>query len=346
MLSTSPDPALPALADLLGAGELASVEREVLGDQGVGEDPGSRVDQPPPGPALPVVEILTAPELSESGQVVWLAHNKFGDRVRCRAERAHPTGPVEAGGIGLQIGERAQVVGEVGVAPLHHIPVRGSQFGLQRHDLRGGLPVVVRRAAVHQREHPRDVIGVGGQQLGMLLVAIVGLVGQSETRLADVHQVAAGVLRVGVDVGTDPTAHAGALQGADDGCQRVGVGGLVDRGQLVEQWLHTPPFDGVLVEEAGIQVADALLVGARRRHCGADFGDQVAHLDLGPVEQRAEGPVGRSVGRDRVIGQPATVDMAEQVVLRAGTSVDIAQVDARADSFYRHATILPASSPG
>jgi hypothetical protein len=32
--------------------------------------------------------------------------------------------------------------------------------------------------------------------------------------------------------------------------------------------------------------------------------------------------------------------MAEQVVLGAGTSVDIAQVDARADSFYRHATIL------
>ena len=55
------DSALPALTDLLGAGERAAIEREVLGDQGVGEEPGSRVDQPPPGPAFPVVEILAAP---------------------------------------------------------------------------------------------------------------------------------------------------------------------------------------------------------------------------------------------------------------------------------------------
>ena len=297
-----PDSALPALADLLGAGELAAIEREVLGDQGVGEDPGPRMDQPPPGPALPVVEILAAPQLGESGQVIRLAHNKFGDRVRCATQRTHPAGPVETGGVRLQIGERAQVVGEVGIAPLDHIPMRGSQFGLQRHDPCRGLPVVVGCPAVDQREHPRDVVGVGGQQLGMLLVAIVGLVGQSQARLADVHQVAAGVLRVGVDVGTDPAAHAGALQGTDDGRQRIGVGGLVDRRQLVEQRLHAPPFDRVLVEEAGVQVADALFVGAgRRRGPGfrADFGDQVAHLDLGPVEQRAEGAVGGAVGRDR-----------------------------------------------
>jgi hypothetical protein len=36
--------------------------------------------------------------------------------------------------------------------------------------------------------------------------------------------------------------------------------------------------------------------------------------------------------------------VTEQVVLRAGTSVDIAQVDARADSFYRHATIVTRST--
>src|SRR6202034_348866 len=70
--------------------------------------------------------------------------------------------------------------------------------------------------------------------------------------------------------------------------------------------LHAPPLDRVLVEEAGVQVADALFVGVgRRRGPGfrADFGDQIAYLDLGPIEQRAEGAVGGSVGRDVVPSQ-------------------------------------------
>ena len=121
-----------------------------------------------------------------------------------------------------------------------------------------------------------------------------------------------------------------------DGGQRVGVGGVVDRGQLVEQRLGAPAFDGVLVEEAGVEVADALLIGVRGGHRGfgagrTGFDDQVAHLFFGPVEQVAEGAVGRPVRGYVVFGQPAAVDVTEQVVLGSGVGVDVAQVDARAD---------------
>ena len=42
-----------------------------------------------------------------------------------------------------------------------------------------------------------------------------------------------------------------------------------------------------------------------------------------------------------VVGQPAAVDVAEQVVLGAGLVVDVGQVDTGVDGFYRHPTILP-----
>ena len=75
----------------------------------------------------------------------------------------------------------------------------------------------------------------------------------------------------------------------------------------------------------------------------AGFDDQVAHLLLGPVEQLAEGAVGRPVRGDVVFGQPAAVDVAEKVVLGAGVRVDEAQVDAGADGLYCHPAILPSS---
>ena len=148
--------------------------------------------------------------------------------------------------------------------------MRGSQFGLQRDDaLGGGLPLAgLGFRAEDQSEHRGDVARVGREHLGVLLVAVVGLVGQSDPGLAQVHQIAGGVLGVGVDVDADAPAHPGALQRADDRGQRAGViGGVVDAGQLVEQRCDRDPLDGGLVDEARVQVADALLVGARLGGC-------------------------------------------------------------------------------
>ena len=61
--------------------------------------------------------------------------------------------------------------------------------------------------------------------------------------------------------------------------------------------------------------------------------DQVAHLLLGAVGEQPEGAVGGSVGGDVVVGQPAAVDMAEEVVLGAGAVVDVGQVNTRVGGF-------------
>ena len=183
--------------------------------------------------------------------------------------------------------------------------------------------------------------GVGGEDVGVLLVAVVRLVGQPQPGLAEVQQVAGGVLGVGVDVGAGASADTGALQPAEHHGQLGGVGGGVDRRQFVEQGPHTDPLDRRLVHEARVEVADALLVGALLGVGLRGLADQVADLLLGAVVERPEGAVGGAVGRDVVLGQPAAVDVAEQVVLRAGLVVDVAQVDARANGFYRHPDILP-----
>ena len=151
------------------------------------------------------------------------------------------------------------------------------------------------------------------------------------------QQIAGGILRIGVDVQAGAAADAGALQRAEFSRQLGRRQRGVDAGKLIEQRSHAEAGDGVGVHEAGIEVADALRVGALGAVGRGGLGDDVAHLLFGPVGQQPEGAVGGTVGGNGVVGQPATVDMPEQVVLRAGTSVDMAQVDARADSFYRHA---------
>ena len=137
--------------------------------------------------------------------------------------------------------------------------MRGGQLGLYRDDPRGRLGVI---APVHEGEHRGDVLRVRSENRGVLLIAVVGLVGQSEPGLAEVQQIARRVLGVGVDVGARAAADAAALQSADH--RRQGLGGLdrVDRRQLVKQRLHTAFGHGLLVHEARVQVADALLVGA------------------------------------------------------------------------------------
>ena len=140
--------------------------------------------------------------------------------------------------------------------------MRGRDLGLQRDDLRGGRIPVGFLLAVDEREHPRDVLRVLREDRRVLRVAIVRLVGQSEPRLRHVQQVAGGVLRVGVDVDAGAAADAGALQLAELGRQLGGRQRGVDAGELVEQRADAQARDGLGVHEAGVEVADALRVGA------------------------------------------------------------------------------------
>ena len=72
-------------------------------------------------------------------------------------------------------------------------------------------------------------------------------------------------------------------------CRRVG--GVVDDGQLVEQRLHAPAFDGVLVEEAGVEVTDALRVGTLGALRRGGLGDDVANLLFRAVGQQSKSAV-------------------------------------------------------
>ena len=182
--------------------------------------------------------------------------------------------------------------------------------------------------------------GVGAEDRGVLIIPIVGLVRQSEAGLAQMHQIAGGVLGVGVDVEADAAANAAALQSSDDRGQLVRSGGGIDEGHLVDQGTQTPVTDGRLVEETGVEVADALLIGGCGTGALGRLRNQFPDLLLGPVVEQAECAIGGAVGGDRVIGQPAAVHMAEQVILGADRGVHVGQVDSGARSVYRHVTIL------
>ncbi len=131
----------------------------------------------------------------------------------------------------------------------------------------------------------------------MLLVAVIGFVGQSDAGLGEVHQIPGRVLGVGIDIHADAAAHPGALQGADGRGQRVGVGSVIDRGEFVEQRLHASALDGFLIEETGIEVTDTLFVGFRGGARVTGFDNQVAHLLFGAVEKVRKAPsVARSAG--------------------------------------------------
>ena len=70
---------------------------------------------------------------------------------------------------------------------------------------RGDIGVVV----PDQTEHGGEVDDVTVADLGELVVAVVGLVGQAEPALDQVDQVAVGVLGVGVDVRAEQPGAAG-----------------------------------------------------------------------------------------------------------------------------------------
>ncbi len=138
------DAALPPVTKLLGARQRAAVEREVLLDEVVVEQRSPPADHSPAQPALPVLEVLVRPQRGEYGQRIRLTDDDLSGLIRRGTQCVQPHRPVETGCLRVQFGESAQVVGQVGVASLHHIPVRGRDLGLQRDDLRGGrVPVRV-----------------------------------------------------------------------------------------------------------------------------------------------------------------------------------------------------------
>ena len=183
----------------------------------------------------------------------------------------------------------------------------------------------------------------------MLRVAVVRLVGQAEAGLAEVQQIAGRVLGVGVDVEADAAADAGLLQLPEHRGQRLG-------GRSAASMAASSSSSGCRPRSATVCSSMKLAYRSPMRWARSEVrrssdvaadaasDDQVADLLLGAVVQRPERAVGGAVAGHLVLGQPAAVDMAEQVVLGAGIGVDVAQVDTRSIGFYRHPTRLPDRS--
>src|SRR5699024_9745632 len=89
------DAALPAIADLLRAGQGATVEREILLDDGLGQVRGAGPQYPPHRPRLPVVEGFVGPQLRERVEEARLADDDLVPLPGGGTGRGDPSGPVE-----------------------------------------------------------------------------------------------------------------------------------------------------------------------------------------------------------------------------------------------------------
>ena len=110
-----------------------------------------------------------------------------------------------------------------------------------------------------------SVLRVRGEDLRVLLVAVVGLVRQAEAGLVDVQHVPVRVGRVAVDVDAEGAAHAVPAQPTDQPQQVGRVSDRVHRGQQVGDRREARRLDRVDVHEAAVQVADQLLGASRLR---------------------------------------------------------------------------------
>ena len=239
--------------------------------------------------------------------------------------RRGPGGEVEAGCELLQLGDVDEVVGLLGVAAGHAVPVVGGDARLEVHH---ALRPLGRLVEAGQLEHRGDVADVGLADGGEVVVGVVRLVGQAETVLREVGDVAVGLPAVGGDEQAEDAADAHALERAEGAHERRDVGDRLDLAELVGQRLRAECLDAVLVHEAGVEVADLAfltcwIVG---RMVAAGLDDR-SHLLLGLVEQRHEGAGGGAVGRDVGGAQPRPVDVPEQVVLDADVGIETRDVD-------------------
>jgi hypothetical protein len=272
-------------------------------------------------PRLPLFERAVGPQGGRRGDEAGLAHDDLGERALRGLQRRQPGLPVEAGRVRPQGGKRHERVGLLGVPVGDPIPGRGRQRRLQLHDLLGEA---LRVGQSHQLGEPGEVGDVGGADLGVRVVAVVRLVRQAQPGLAQVHQVAAGVLRVRADVGAEQRHATLALAAAEHSGER---GPVRSRRDLVEQRLQRRDpelLDALDVHERRVQRGDPLRVGAV---CVRRLLDDRAHVLLGAVPQVTEGAVLRAVRRDLVLAQVDAVEVGEQVVLGADGGVDPAQVE-------------------
>ena len=254
---------------------------------------------------------------------------------------ARPRVPVEAGGEGIELAPQGRVVGQEGIAVGDRVAVVRGQGRLQRHD--APRPAVGVGHARQRQEAP----GVGDVGLAdrlVVVLAVVGLVGQSDAGLDQGDHVGGGVVRVGAHVGAHQASDALSHERAHGLGQLRSRAARLDDVQFGAQGGGAGLVDGVLVEELRPQGRDALGVhiveDARRRVLG-----NCAGIFFGCVAQCVEGAVHRAVGRDFVGRQPGPVHVAVKIVLWAHGAVHVRGFEDLCEQCVRHALTVGGFVP-
>ena len=337
------DGALPAVAQLGGAGERGAVEGELLVDERLREQRRGAVDGAEGEVVLPGRERLRGGQGGDAGDRARVPDHQ---RAHLRAPGAETGGveegrPVQAGRPGGELGERPAIVGALHLHRLGARRMGGRDLRFEGVDPVGATGALPGLAESGELEQAGDVGAVLGLQSGARRVGggVVVAVGHAEAALQQIG----GVLRRIVEVRRDPEPEQavgvevrhveridiGAQLGAEEAREGRLVGERGDGGELGLDRLLALRLDGGFVHER--QVVVAHLAGVGVGGTGAAGGcllDQLLGAAVGLLGEDRERAPGGAVGRDLGRLEPGAVGVGEEVVSRGDAAVDAGEVDA------------------
>ncbi len=211
---------------------------------------------------------------------------------------AEVLGPVEAGGLGGEVGGEPEVVGVLDVFVVGERDVLGGDGVLEGEDA-GGAGFGIGEAG--EAEEVGDVGGVLGADLlhvrGVVEVVVAG--GKDEATLHEVGGVVVGVVEAGSypeaeEVGRVVVGHVEGIDvGAEGEAERAGEVTLVfdggDAGEVGLEGGEAALLDGGLVHVGVVEVGDAAKVGVGSGIGLRGLGDDGGDLLVGAVGELGEG---------------------------------------------------------
>ena len=216
-------------------------------------------------------------------------------------------------------------VGQFGVAVANRVPVVGGNRALEPNDA-SGVGLTIGNAG--NGEHAHHVGLELRDEGGVLLFAVVGLVGQTQTGLAHEGDVGARVAVVGVDVVVEETTVASGLEGTQHFRELLGRGRRLGEGQIVDYRGNAFGLNSGLIHEGGVEVADLLGDRTRLPGLGGHVLNDGLHAVFAEFAKPVEGAVTGAVTRDLLVVEPRTVRELEEVVLRTNGGLDRGGVNA------------------
>ena len=201
-----------------------------------------------------------------------------------------------------------------------------------------------------KRKHLGDVRLIGGPELlaPRIVLQVILPLRKAKARLPAVDHVAGGVLEVRDLAHADGHFVAPAISLSEVGAKvRMGF----QRGNARKLWReggYAPLLSPLKIHVGRKQITDLLLITALRMPPGGGLLDDLPHVLLGLIPQDAKAPVAAFIGGNLRLRQPATVDVAEEVIAGANGRIHVALIDARAQGRRRgrRRGRFPAASKG